>query len=338
MKQLLLILVISMLPVTPVVAQAEIPDDLHGTLIVLNKSGHDASFIDLASGEVVATLPTGRGPHELVVTDDGKWAIGTDYSRGNSLTVFDVENLLVARTIDLSEYPRPHGILFLPGQQEVIISSEASRTVVIVNFHTGEIIEAIDTNQNGSHMVAVSEDGSVAYTSNGGSSSVSVIDVSNSQFERTISVPNRPEAITTNKSGSEIWVGSNDEEVVTVISSNDDEIIAQWEGFEWPYRILLTDDERYAIMPDLSNNDLRFFDARRKVELGSIDLSDTRPQGVVLYPDDRTLFLSLAGQDRILVIDVETRVILGEYAAGSSPDGIGYSSLELRRSTLFSRD
>jgi hypothetical protein len=48
------------------------PSGLKGTIVVLNKSGHDASFIDLASGSIVATLPTGRGPHELVITRDGR--------------------------------------------------------------------------------------------------------------------------------------------------------------------------------------------------------------------------------------------------------------------------
>ena len=32
-------------------------------------------------------------------------------------------------------------------------------------------------------------------------------------------------------------------------------------------------------------------------------------------------------QDKILVIDIISRQIIGEYEAGDSPDGIGYSSL-----------
>ncbi|MDD9895572.1 MAG: hypothetical protein OXU66_12445 [Gammaproteobacteria bacterium] len=183
-------------------------------------------------------------------------------------------------------------------------------------------------------MVAVSADGSVAYTSNGGDDSVSIIDLINDRFVRSITVPERPEAITTNKAGTEIWVGSNDNEVVTVIDAHD-ETVAQWDGFDWPYRILLTDDERYAIMPDLNNNDIRFFDARSKQELGSIDLAGTRPQGITLYSDDRTLFLSLAGQDRVIAIDIESREILGQYQTGSSPDGIAYSPLVLRKNITY---
>lgn len=306
---------------------AQPPGDLRGTLVVLNKSGHNASFIDLASGEILATLPTGRGPHELVVTDDGRWAIGTDYNDGDSLTVFDVEDLSVARTISLADYPRPHGILFLPGQRQVIVTSEASDQLVVVDFHSGEIIRAIDTEQKGSHMVALSADGQTAFTSNGGSNSVSVIDVVAGRLIKTLAVPDRPEAITSNNSGDEVWVGSNEEETVSVVSVASGEIVNQWSGFSWPYRILLTNDEQTAVMPDLGNEQLRFFDVESRSELGSIDLTGAKPQGVALYPDDRTLFISLSGQNKILVVDVQTREILGEYPAGESPDGIGYSSL-----------
>jgi len=306
---------------------AQQPAGLEGTLVVLNKNGHDASFIDLASGDIVATLPTGRGPHELVITSDGRWAVSTDYSGGDSLTVFDVRNLRVVRTIDLEDYPRPHGILLLPGEQEVIVTSEASRNLVVVNFHRGEIVSSLSTEQRGSHMVALSADGGRAYTSNGGSDSVSVIDVGGGGFQQAITVPDRPEAITTNKAGTEIWVGSNDEQVVTVLDADSEAVIARWTGFEWPYRILLTDDERYAIIPDLGRQEIRFFEVGSRTELGRIDLAGAQPQGVTLYPDDRTLFLSLSGRDRVLVIDIETREILGEYRTGSAPDGIGYSSL-----------
>ena len=156
----LLVVVFLLLPASSVIAQHV--GELSGTLIVLNKSSNDANFIDLGSGETLATLPTGRGPHELIVTDDGRWAIGADYSGGNSLTVFDVENLRVQRTISMSDYPRPHGIMLLPGQEEVIVTSEASNNLVVVNFRSGRIVRTIGTNQRGSHMLALSADGKIA--------------------------------------------------------------------------------------------------------------------------------------------------------------------------------
>lgn len=316
-------------------AHAQLPQDLRGTLIVLNKSGHNANFIDLGSGEILETLATGRGPHELVVTDDGRWAVGTDYGGGNSLTVFDVEELAVARTIDLQDYPRPHGVVFLPGQEQVIVTSEASQQLLLVDYHSGGILRAMATGQSGSHMVALSEDGRTAFTSNGSSNSVSVIDVTSGLLEKTINVPVRPEAITTNKRGDQVWVGSNNEEVVSVISAANGEIIRQWNGFSWPYRILLTEDEKYAIMPDLGNEQLRFFDVKTGAEIGKIELPGAQPQGVTLYPDDRTLFVSLSGRNKVLVVNILTQEILGEYEAGDAPDGIGYSMLVLKKTISY---
>ena len=309
---------------------AQVPEGLNGTLIVLNKRGDDASFIDVASGELLATLPTGRGPHELVVSGDGLWAIGTDYGGGNSLTVFDIKNLSVKRTIDLSQHPRPHGVLLLPGEKGVIVTSESNRTLVQVDFMNGEILQTISTEQSGSHMVALSADGSTAFTANGGSNSVSVIDLNEGRFVKALDVPRRPEAITANKAGSEVWVGSNDEGLVTVISATDGSIQAQWSGFSWPYRILLSKDEKYAVVTDFRKNQLRIFDAQSKTELGTMEIPSSGPQGVALHPDDRTLFLSLPAQNKILVIDIASRQVLGEYPAGSSPDGIAYSSIVIR--------
>src|SRR4051794_3204928 len=52
-----------------------------GTLVVANMEDSTASIIDLASGYTRATLPTGRWPHEVAVSDDGRFAVVTNYGR-----------------------------------------------------------------------------------------------------------------------------------------------------------------------------------------------------------------------------------------------------------------
>lgn len=309
---------------------AEIPADLTGTLIVLNKNSNNASFIDLASGLTIATLPTGEGPHELVVSDDGLWAVGTDYSGGDSLTVFDVQGLAVERTIDLADYPSPHGIQFLPGQAEVVVTSEANAELVIINFQSGSILGSIATSGRGSHMVALAENGELAFTSNLASNNVSVVNLNRGRMQAAFRVAGRPEAIAVNKSATEIWVGSNDEGLVSVLNSANGKVEAQWSGFSWPYRILLSNDEKLVVVPDMNNNDLRFIDAVNKQEIGKIELGEVSPQGIIFHPNDQILFLSLSGKNKVVAIDRESLEVLGEYETGSAPDGIGYSPLILK--------
>src|SRR5262245_22803520 len=75
---------------------------LTGTLVVTNKAPSTATVIDVASGRVLATLPTGQNPHEIVLSSDGRTAVITNYGgTRRTLTVLDVANLRVAKTIDL---------------------------------------------------------------------------------------------------------------------------------------------------------------------------------------------------------------------------------------------
>jgi YVTN family beta-propeller protein len=85
-----------------------------GTLLVLNKSDHTVSLINVVTKTAVATIPTGAGPHEVAVSPNGKIAVianyGTQQAPGSSLTVIDVAGKKTLKTIDLGEYRRPHGI------------------------------------------------------------------------------------------------------------------------------------------------------------------------------------------------------------------------------------
>ena len=56
-----------------------VPAALADTLIVLNKSDHEAALVDPETLAVVAKLPTGKGPHEVAVTPDGRWAFVSNY-------------------------------------------------------------------------------------------------------------------------------------------------------------------------------------------------------------------------------------------------------------------
>src|SRR5687768_9192182 len=122
------LLIVSIALATAGAASAQV-SGLGGTLIVTNKSPSTATIIDVGSGRTLATLPTGAGPHEVVVSPNGTWAIVTDYAGtpgnpGKSLTVINVPQLRVEKTIDLGTYTRPHGIMFLPGDSLVAVTSE----------------------------------------------------------------------------------------------------------------------------------------------------------------------------------------------------------------------
>jgi len=302
-----------------------------GTLVVVNKKDDTVNFIDLQSRKIKFTRATGKGPHELAMSSDGLTAVVTNYTGGNSLTVFDVRQAKEIKTIDLPQYPRPHGILFLKDQRSVAVSSEGSGNVVIVDIISGQINKVIATHQKGSHMVAMPDSSERVYTTNMDSNTVSELDVETGALLRKISTPNTPEAITVNKDGTELWVGSNDDGFVSIYSLVNSRLIKQFKGFSFPYRVLLTQDEKFAVIPDYKGNTLDIFDVKNKKKLHQIKFGfRTIPNGVVYHPNDRTLFMSAYGKDKVIVIDIPSGEILFKLPTGDGPDGIGYSAVVLK--------
>ncbi|MGI9629198.1 MAG: YncE family protein, partial [Longimicrobiales bacterium] len=312
-----LILVTALLQLAPSVSlSAQSPDGQAGTLVVLNKGEATATFIDVASGETVATLPTGQGPHELAMTQDGRRAVSTNYSGGNSLTVFDVAAVRVERTIDLGDYPRPHGAFFLPGDSILAVTSESSNRVVLVAPFRGEVVGEISTDVGGSHMVAVTGDGTTLYTGDMQANTVSRLDVASGAKTRSYAVPTQPEAVTVNPDGSQVWVGSNAEGLVSVVDTDTGEVDSALSGFEWPYRILIIEDQDLVVIPDLGRHVVRFVNYTDRTDIATLELPGDGPQGVALTADRGTLFLSLSAAGQVAVIDLGTRQVVRRIDAG----------------------
>ena len=311
-------------PVVPVQAQVA---GLTGTLVVTNKSPFTASIIDVATGRLLATLPTGRGPHEVVLSSNGRMAVVTDYASNQqpSLTIIDVPGLAVTRTIPLGQYRAPHGIVFLPGDSLVAVTSEATNNLVIVNVVSGEIRRAIDTKHPGSHMVGVTANGLLAYTGDMGSNTVSELDLRTGAFTRSWEVPTTPEAINVTPDGSEVWVGSNRTGKVSVLDPKTGALRTAAEGVQWPYRVLFTPDLKVVIIPDMGKDEVRFLDRASHRELSRLSMPGAGPQGVTITPDGRYLFLSLSKQAKVASLDLRTRQGVGHLDAGQTPDGVVYS-------------
>ncbi len=306
-----------------------------GTLIVTNKAPSTATIIDVASGRTLATLPTGAGPHEVVVSTDGSMAVITDYGGQprRTLTIIDVPGLKVTRTIDLGGYTAPHGLVFLPRSADslVVVTSETTNTIVIVNVKTGEVANAIATIGSYPHMVGVTGDGLRAYTGNMRSNNVSELDLRTLLITKSWDVPTTPEAINVTPDGKEVWVGSNATGKVTVIDPATGSMVVAAEGVQFPYRMAFTPDAKTTIIPDARGDEVRFIDRATKRELGRIALSGMGPQGIIISPDSRYAFQSLSRSAKVAVIDIATRTVLRRIDAGETPDGVAYTTRVLPR-------
>jgi hypothetical protein len=155
-------------------------------LLIGNKGEDTLSFVDLASGRELARAPTGRMPHEIAISPDGRQAAVVAYG-GTSIDVFDVASRTRLRTVELAPNQGPHGLIWLDDGR-LVATTERSRTLTLVDTRNADRVTAVPTEQDGTHMVAVSPDRRRAYTANIPAGTVTIIDLVNNRKLRDLRV------------------------------------------------------------------------------------------------------------------------------------------------------
>lgn len=318
-----------------------------GTLVVANKAEATVSLIDQSSGDVVATLPTGTGPHEVGISPDGRLALVTNYgtreAAGNTLTLIDIPAANAVKTIDLGEYSEPHGVEWID-ERRAAVTVEANQALIVVDVDSGDIVQSIGTDQDVSHMVALDPDLQRAYTTNIGSGSITVLDLESGERVKNIRTGEGAEGIAI--AGRHIWVTNRASDTLTVLDADSLDTVKEIASEGFPIRATAT-IQGQVLVTRARGGDLVIYDAEsmevvRTVtfDLRSMDVEDrlfgdrfgdsSVPIGVIVDGTGTRAFVAHANADVITEIDLATGDIVRSLHAGKEPDGMGFSPLEVR--------
>ena len=322
-----------------------------GTLIVLNKSDNTAMLLALPEGRVVATLPTGTGPHEVAVAPGGRWAVVSNYgdpqAPGHTLTLIDVRGGVVVRTVELGAQ-RPHGLAWTPDGRTVLVTVETSRAVLPVDARHWTVGPALSTGQETSHMVAVSPDGRRAYVGNIGSGSVSALDLRAPGAPRITQTGRGTEGVAISPDGREVWAVNRSANTVSVLDARSLDTLATLPCADFPIRVKFTPDGRHVLVNAARSSDLHIFVAATRLSAGTVSfpLDTTRavptllgeqfarsavPVGVLAAPGNAVAYVALSALGEVVEIDLGSRAVVRRFVVGHEPDGLGYSPVRVRR-------
>jgi len=145
-------------------------------LLALSKQDHTLAIVDPSNLKIVATVPVGDDPHEVVASADGKTAYVSNYGFGalHTLTVIDLVGQKQAKVIDLGALRGPHGLDFKQGK--VWFTAEAAKAIGSYDPATDKIDWIMGTGQNRTHMVYVFPDAKRILTTNVNSATVTILD------------------------------------------------------------------------------------------------------------------------------------------------------------------
>lgn len=308
-------------------------------LLVGNKSADTVWRLSLDNGRKTGEFRTREAPHEIVVAGDRRIAVVSNYGNersGNSLSVLDLVSGRPTRHVDLGQHGAPHGLRFLADGRRVVVTTEASGGLLIVDVVDGEIESVIDIGEGGGHMVALSLDERFAYVTKIAKGTLSRVDLISGSKTHERPAGRGAEGIAVRPDGAEVWVTNREDGTITVHDPRTLAIKRRMSSAGFPIRVVFSPDGKLALVTNARAAELAVFDASTKIRVATVALSQPGveyrqtmlgqaplPIGVIVARDRPRAYAAISGGDRVAVIDTVSWKIVDQWATGREPDALG---------------
>jgi len=327
------------------------------TLLALSKRDHTLAIVDPSSLKVLAKVPVGNDPHEVIASSDGRRAYVSNYGFGayNSLAVVDLVEQKALAPVDLGALRGPHGLVFAAGK--AWFTAEAAKAIGSYDPASSRVDWILGTGQNRTHMIWVAEDLSRIVTTNVSSGTVSIIEKSAARMpappppnpagattaqgpsprpmgttstewdETVVPVGKGAEGFDVSPDGKEIWVANAQDGTISIIDAAAKKVTETLaSNTPGANRLKFTPDGNRALVSSLRNGGLAVFDVATRKEIKRIALG-RGAAGIVMQPDGGRAFVACSPDDNVAVIDLKSLEVVGRIDVGHDPDGLAWAIL-----------
>ena len=325
-------------------------------LLVLSKADHVLSIVDPATLAVVAQIPSGPDPHEVIASTDGSVAYISNYGGGayNTITVVDLVRQTTLPIVDLGALRGPHGLDF--GGGKLWFTAEAAKAIGSYDPSTQKVDWVLGTGQNRTHMLFVSPDVKRIVTTNVSSGTVTIIEQSTVQprgpgsgpggpppgappampnipggaprvewDETVVAVGNGAEGFDVSRDGKEAWVANARDGTISVIDLTNKRVsqtlAADVRGAN---RLKFTPDGTLAFVSTLGGPDVTVLDVAKRAVVRRVPVG-RGAAGILIQPDGARAYVACTPDDNVAVIDVKSLAVIGRISAGKQPDGLAWA-------------
>lgn len=309
-----------------------------GSLLALSKTNHTLAIVDPASLKVLAHVPVGSDPHEVIASADGKTAYVTIYGGGSlhEINVIDIVAQKPLMNIDTRPLFGPHGIVFVNGK--VWFSAEGSKAIGSYDPSSNKLDWSMGTGQDRTHMIYVTADTKKIYTTNISSGTVSILSDTivtppfpgakpREEWTQTI-IPTAKgsEGFDVLPDGSELWTASSENGVISVIDLNTKTLKTKIDAkVQGANRLKFTTDGKMAFISSLQSGDLTVYDVASRKEIKRIKIGHGAA-GILMDPNGSRIFVACTPDNYVAVIDLKTLEVTSHLNVGGGPDGLAWAT------------
>jgi len=351
-SRLSLVLVLTLLGATLLNA-ADTPQTM---LLALAKTDQTLSIVDPVTLSVIAKIPSGPDPHEVIASTDGKVAYISNYGGGsfNTITPVDLVQQKALPVIDLGALRGPHGLAFVAGK--LWFTAEGAKVVGSYDPATKTIDWVMGTGQDRTHMLYVFPALDLIVTSNVSSATMTFIQkvtgpgpgpggpppsggpgappngpggpLRTNWTETLVPVGKGAEGFDVSPDGKEIWAANAQDGTISIIDVASKSVI-QTLAADVPgaNRLKFTLDGKLVLVSTLRGPDLAVFAAASRKAVKRVKIGHGAA-GILMQPDGARAFVACSPDDYVAVIDLKTLEMTGKIAPGRQPDGLAWAVRE----------
>lgn len=323
------------------------------TLLALSKADHTLAIVDPVSLKVLARVPIGDDPHEVIASSDGTRAYVSNYGggAGGTIAVVDLANQKALAPIELGPLRGAHGLTFVAGK--LWFTAEGAKVIGSYDPATQKIDWVLGTGQNRTHMIFVWPDLQRIVTANVSSGTMSIIAKTmgrgpggpppgppngrgarkgpppggpRSDWDQTvIPVGKGPEGFDVSPDDKEIWAANAQDGTISIIEIAGKKVTQTLDAnVSGANRLKFTLDGKHVLVSSLSGPDLTVIDASTRRTIRRVPIGHGAA-GILMHPDGSRAYIGCTPDDYVAILDLKSLEVVGHIQPGGQPDGLAWA-------------
>lgn len=305
-------------------------------VIVSNELSGDLTVIDGESHAVLATIPVGKRPRGLHVSQDGRRVYvalsgspiagpGVDESKlpppdkgADGIGIVDLAERRVLRII--RRVSDPEQVVASADQRRLFVASEDTGQLLVLDTESGKVLAQLPVGGEPEGL-AISPDDRFVYVTSEEEHTVSVVDTASLRLLTRFDVGQRPRSAVFSKDGTRAYITGEMDATLTIVDARKHRPLHK-------VRLRGENVRPMGVQVDASGK-LVFVSTGRGGTVLKLDAGDgtvrsavnvgPRPWGIALSPDDRRLYTANGPSNDISVVDTATMQVLQKIAVGTRP-------------------
>ncbi|HTH57805.1 MAG TPA: cytochrome D1 domain-containing protein [Cyclobacteriaceae bacterium] len=306
-----------------------------GNLLALSKSEHVVAIIDPNTLKIIAKVPVGPDPHEIIASADGKTAYVTNTGggRAHEINVIDLVTQKALPNIDTKALLGPHGIDFVGGK--AWFSAEGSKSVGRYDPASGQVDWVMGTGEDRTHMIYVTPDAKRIYTTNVNAGTVSIlVDTTfagpggqprNEWTHTVVKAARGCEGFDVSPDGKQLWTAAASDGSIAIVDLTSKKLISTIDAkLTGANRLKFTPDGKRVLVSSLRIGDLFVIDVASRKELKRVNIGKGGA-GILVDADGSRAFVGCTQDNYVAVIDLKSLEVINRISLGG-PDGLAWAN------------